>query len=183
MVLRENQLSERLIYVVTEGLSIMGLPDISVLSGHQPSPKGTREPYVLITRVGSNRKGWQGTHLSPSHRTPDDRMVKEEWSYIEDVTYQISGVKRRNVIDDGTPTAADIVGAVLTYLQSDTGISACIKRGMHQYRISELRLPVSADESEIPQYNPNFDVTFCVHQTVDLAVQSMDFAGVETHPI
>lgn len=183
MVLRENQIAERLVYIVTDGLAVMGLSGVSVLSGHQPTPKGDRDPYILVTRVGSNRKGWQGTHLSPSSRTPGDMAVKEEWSYIEDVTYQISGVKRRNVIDDGSPTAADIVGAVLTYLMSDTGIAACIRRGLHQYRVGELRLPVSPDESEIPQFNPNFDITFCVHQTVDLAVPSMDFAGVETHPV
>lgn len=168
MVIRENEIYKRLRTVLTTAMEKFGISGIAVVQAQQPLPTNCHG-CLIISRITVRRHGWQGTRCNVDNGK--EFTVTNSFDYIDEANYQVSGYVPRKATDPlESPTAYDIVSAVVTYLETPMGDALMRQNGLQPLRIGEIRVPVITDDSNSHQFNPNFDLRFYIHQTVDMDI-------------
>lgn len=163
MVMRENQMYVILKSLVENGMEQFGIKDCSVMQHAQPILTSDHAA-VIISKISIRRYGWQGSSYEKDNGK--SLIIDEVMDYMDECTFQISAFVPRNAEDtEETLTSYDILSALATYFNSYGGIMEMKKNGLQPLRVMDIRTPVQQDDSSSPQYNPNFDLKFLVHQT------------------
>jgi len=172
MVIRENAIFTTLISLVEGGLRAMGITDIKVMQHAQPIATSDHG-CVLIAKISMHRVGWQGVQYDKDTGSP--KTLKESWDYLEECDYQISAfIPRKETDTESRLTSYDTVSALATYFNSYQGIMAMKKSGLQPLRVSDIQVPVQQDDSASPQFNPNFDLRFIIHQSPSVDVPAIE---------
>lgn len=158
----ENQQWQDIIALIKNALQSDGYNDWQVRRSNQPTMVGLIDKTVYITRVSSRRYGWQA-HRNKWNVKLGKMEHKEE--YIEEVLYQISAFKKRNIADINEITSSDVLNSLITYFQSLEGINTLRNEKYQTYRITELREPPFVDDSDNFEKMPSFDITLNLLQT------------------
>lgn len=170
--MRDNAISKALCTLVEGGLHAMGITGISVLQHAQPIATSDHA-CVLISKISVHRYGWQGINYDKSTGSP--KTLKEGWDYYDECDYQISSFIPRNDSDGVDKlTSYDLISALVTYFNSYQGIMAMKKVGFQPLRVTEIQVPVQQDDSASPQFNPNFDLRFLIHQNPSVEVPAIE---------
>lgn len=153
----ENKLWEDVVAAVNQGLKRMGVPLYTAYQRGQPS-NVSNHCCILIDKLRSKRYGRQEFAFGAEH--PNAHMMNEYVRWIDEITYQISAYRPRNMEDDkDTITAFDAVAMLATYFNSSTGVLECRERGLEPLRVTEIRSqPVVSDSTQY-EFNPSFDLT------------------------
>ena len=172
MVMRDNAISKALSTLVDGGLYAMGITGISVIQHAQPIATSDHA-CVLISKISVHRYGWQGVNYDRDTGSP--KTLKEGWDYFDECDYQISSFIPRNESDGiDKLTSYDLISALVTYFSSYRGIMAMKKVGFQPLRVTEIQVPVQQDDSSSPQFNPNFELRFLIHQTPSVEVPAIE---------
>lgn len=153
----ENKLWEDVVAAVNQGLKRMGVPLYTAYQHGQPSNVANR-CCILIDKLRTKRYGSQEFTFSADH--PNANLMNEYVKWIDEITYQVSAYRPRDLEDDkDTITAFDAVAMLATYFNSHTGALECASRGLQPLRVTEIRSqPVVSDSTQY-EFNPNFDLT------------------------
>ena len=163
MVMRENQMYAKIKTLAEKALSQFAITDCTVMQHAQPLPTSDHAA-VIISKIQIHRYGWQGSTYEKDNGK--SLIIDEIMDYIDECTFQLSAFVPRNATDtQETLTSYDILSALTTYFNSYGGICDMKKEGLQPLRVTDIRTPVQQDDSSSPQYNPNFDLKFMVHQT------------------
>lgn len=172
MVMRENAIFTALTTLVEGGLKAMGITDINVMQHAQPIATSDHA-CVLVSKISMHRYGWQGVQYDKDTGSP--KTLKESWDYLEECDFQISAfIPRKETDTEGRLTSYDTISALVTYFNSYQGIMAMKKAGLQPLRISDMQVPVQQDDSASPQFNPNFDIHFIIHQNPSVDVPAIE---------
>jgi len=163
MVMRENQMYVKLKAFIEKALEQFAITDCTVMQHAQPLLTSDHAA-VIISKISIHRYGWQGSTYEKDNGK--SLIIDEVMDYMDECTFQISAFVPRTAEDDEeTLTSYDILSALTTYFNSYGGICDLKKEGLQPLRVTDIRTPVQQDDSSSPQYNPNFDLKFLVHQT------------------
>jgi len=177
MVIRENGIFKRLKDVVEKALSQFGIKGILVVQANQPNISSIHG-VVLISKINVHRYGWQG--IGYDKNTGSDSTIKENWYYFDEATYQISAfMPRSNDDTEETVTSYDIVSAIATYLNSYQGIMDMKKSGLQVLRVQDINAPIQQADSDIKQFNPNFEVRFLVFQNPSVTIPTIEHFDID----
>lgn len=172
MVIRENAIFTALVALVEGGLRAMGITGIKVMQHAQPIATSDHA-CVLLSKISVHRVGWQGVRYDKDTGSP--KTLKEIWDYLEECDYQISAfIPRKETDPEGRLTSYDTVSALATYFSSYQGIMAMKKAGFQPLRVADIQVPVQQDDSASPQFNPNFDLRFIIHQSPSVEVPAIE---------
>lgn len=170
--MRDNAISESLSKLVDGGLHAMGITGISVLQHAQPIATSDHA-CVLISKISVHRYGWQGVRYDKNTGSP--KTVRESWDYYDECDYQISSfIPRKDLDGVDKLTSYDLISALVTYFNSYQGIMAMKKAGFQPLRVTEIQVPVQQDDSASPQFNPNFELRFLIHQSPSVEVPAIE---------
>lgn len=170
--MRDNRILNVVKTLAEEGLKASGITGIKVIQHAQPIATSDHA-CVLISKISIHRYGWQGVQYDKN--TPTYKTIKESWDYMDECDYQISAFVPRKETDSVEQlTSYDIVAALATYLNSYQGIMKSKELGLQPLRVMEIQTPIQQDDSASPQFNPNFDFRFLIHQTPSVDVPTIE---------
>lgn len=165
MVIRENKMFEIVGGIIETALNLFGIRGYTVIQHDQPTD-ANKKPSVMMSRVSGHRHGWQREAFETKD-TPEGK-VRMVWNYIEEVTFQISAYSPRSADEpENVVTPLDVLGVLQTFFNSNAGIRMMLDHGMHPFRVIEIRQGVQQNDTDQQQFNPNFDLKFCVEQSMD----------------
>lgn len=181
MVMRENKMYETLRGLIKKGLEQFAIRDCGVIQHAQPILTSDHAT-VIISKISIHRYGWQGSSYEKDNGK--SLVIDEVMNYIDECVFQISAFVPRNATDDSeTLTSYDILSALATYFNSYGGIKDMKEAGLQTLRVTDIRTPVQQDDSSSPQYNPNFDLKFLVHQTPTVEVPCIGVVEIGGGPL
>lgn len=128
----------------------------------QPENIGFTTGCVYVSRIDTNRLGWQ----EHKDKFVNGNMIHTE-AYFEQIQYQISAFKKRNPSDITEITSSDVLNAIITFFMSSAGVQYIRSLGYESFRVSQLRQPTIVTDSENYEKNPSFDITLVLRQTED----------------
>lgn len=179
--MRENQMYVKIKALVEKALSQFAITDCEVMQHAQPLLTSDHAA-VIISKIMIHRYGWQGSSYEKDNGK--SLIIDEIMDYMDECTFQISAFVPRNATDtQETLTSYDILSALTTYFNSYGGIMDMKKEGLQPLRVTDIRTPVQQDDSSSPQYNPNFDLKFMVHQTPTAEVPCIGVVSIGGGPI
>ena len=164
MVLTENIVWSRILEVANLGVAAMGIEGYEVAQHSQASNVSSNR-CLLVAKVGGHRLGWVSEHYVKEH--PNKDMVNEFVEWTDEITFQFSAFADRTLADDKeTISPFDVVDLLSVWLNSSRGVEECRSRGLQPLRVTELRRPPVQSDSTQYDFNPNFDCSFAIPQSV-----------------
>lgn len=179
MVIRENEYFKRVRTVLQAALDSLGISGPVILQTQQPTPTSAH-CVVLVHRLYDKRYGWQGSSFDKRPLDNIDQMT-EVVDYLNEATFQISAYCPRRESDGVSRlTAGDVISAIHMWLHSDFGIAKMNDNGLQMFRSTEIRNPEVVDDSQTPQFNPNFDIRLVTYNSADFRIGAInDVEAVE----
>lgn len=139
---------------------------------------------VLIDKISLKRQGFQGKAY---HWFEELGEFVEQEQWIEEITWQVSVIRKRLETDDiETITADDVAKKLVYWLNSSHGASAMRGRTDVPFApvfTSATRTNVYEDDSDNHQAEEQFDFRMIVLQTADRKENKLEGIDWETHPI
>lgn len=167
MIKTENQVWALVFQLLNGIISRKQITGWTIRQGNQPTVQNLRNGSIYITRVTSRRYGWQG-HYNKWNETTQKMEHKEK--YIEEIMFQVSAFKKRDVHNLTEATSSDIINLLITFLQSLDGVKMARSLGFQIEKINEIREPSITTDSELYEKLPQFDITIVVEQIDDSEV-------------
>lgn len=188
----EYEIRASLIAALEQALSETQVPGKwEVMARNQPvMTYGNR--VVLVDKISTQRNGFQGRgyHTEYEESEKEGKRFKkktefEQW--IEEITWQISVLRKRLPDDDvGTLTADDVAKKLIWWLNSRHG--AAEMRGRKDVPFapvftSSARTQEYDDDSDNHQAMEQFDFRMMLVQTAGLDTKIIEGFDVKTYPI
>lgn len=177
----EYQIRAAFIDTIKEALEDLGIEGWKVQARNaQVITSGNK--VILVDRLFTRRVGFQGRQYVKS-----ETALKEIEEWIEDITWQISVIRKRKVSDDiNTVTGLDISKRLIGWLNSGRGADAM--RGRSDVPFAPIFCRESSqkryeDDSDINQYEASFDFRMEVLQILDFDSPVIKALDIETYPI
>lgn len=172
----DNEVRKAMKACLENAASRMGIVGYEVLQQNQPVPTSSHA-VILFTVLSSRRNGWQGA--SWDNDTGSPLTMNENWDYLDEVRFQISAYHPRKAVDGAAKmTSVDVINAIAAFFSSPSGNALLRESGFMPLKINDVRIPVVQDDSETPQFNPNFDLTVNIHQTARVTIPTVTDIGM-----
>lgn len=137
------------------------------------------DKLVLLNKVSSNRRGWQGFKYKMLGEQKLNRV--DEW--LEEQTWQVSAIKRMLQTDDvNTVTADDMITALISWFNGVGNIDLR-ERGIANTPIDPHSIMVYNDDSDLYQRRVLFTMEVQVPKSFTWEVPDLSVMGVDTRPI
>lgn len=140
---------------------------------------------VLLDRLYVRRIGWQShEYLRPK---PESVLLRKAEVWLEEVAWQISVLRKRQVSDSiDTMTGSDVVNYLVAWFNSHHGAAAMRGRTdvpMAPVLCKQVRLQTYSDDSDIHQVEGAIDLKAIIVQSLADDVPDVKSWEVETYPI
>lgn len=191
----EYEIKDSLIAALEQALEETGVPTGEggwEVIARNPQVMTYGDKVILVDKVSLKRQGFQSTvYGKVDVKDKNGKVIgvkhveREQW--IEEIVWQVSAVRKRQVDDDvGTTTADDVLKKLVWWLNSRRGAAAM--RGREDVPFapvftSATRSNVYEDDSDNKQIEESFDFKMIVLQVADLDSKVVDELDWETHPI
>lgn len=159
MIKSENQIWADLKSLITQGLNAFGIVGWQIRQLQQPVKITTLQPTVFMAKLNSPRIGWQYS----ANRSSEETVLRRE-SYLQEIRFQISALKKRHPADIGDFTSSDALNALITWFMSREGLSAIRGLGYNTLRVGRLEEPFFIDDSDTYERNPYFEFSLILNQ-------------------
>ena len=180
----EYQIRAALISVIETALKETGVEGFTVLA-RNPQNMTRDDCVVLIDRINAKRIGFQGRWHDWNEAV--ESRLNERMQWIEEMTWQISVCRQRQITDTiNTQTADDGVEKLTAWLNSRRGAWHMRHRTdvpMAPVFTSQKRTRTYTDENDVYQQEESIDFRLQVVQTLTLGEHAVTAWDWETHPI
>lgn len=180
----EYQIRAALISVIEHALKETGVEGFPVLA-RNPQLMTRDDSIVLIDRLNVRRIGFQGRWYDPNEL--DESRLNEQMEWIEELAWQISVCRQRQITDSiSTQTGDDVVEKLTAWLNSRRGAWHMRHRTdvpMAPVFTSQKRTRTYTDENDVYQQEESFDFRLQVVQTLTLGEHAVNAWEWESHPI
>lgn len=182
----EYQVRAALLKTLELALSEMKVSGFEVKT-RNPQVMANADRVVLLDRLYTRRNGFQSREYAPSVRGVPSSPLNEVEVWCEEIGWQISVLRRRDVTDDiNTFTGNDVAKAIVAWFNSGKGAEAMRNRTdvpMAPIFCRESRVRPYSDNSDIHQMEATADLRTIVLQTLGNEVPDIKAWEAETHPI
>ena len=179
----EYQIRAAFLKVIKQALSETHIVGFSVMARNPQVIVGA-DNVVLVDRLFTQRLGFQSRDYLP--RLGSNFLTERE-KWIDEITWQISILRKRNLEDNiSTVTNNDVSKNLIWWLNSRHGAEAMRTRTdvpMAPVFVKQSNVSPYMDDNEIHQYTASFDVKTQVLQVAGFETPAVDITDIETYPI
>lgn len=140
--------------MIDTALAFYEVPDFTVLLQKQPINFKVKNPTILFNRVNTKPIGYQFAKdkiLDGELKTVESRLV--------DITYQITGIKKRPDITTASEiTSGDAIQKIWLFFNSRSGLALAKKLGYGIIKCKEILEPSFIDSSNFYERSPKIDL-------------------------
>lgn len=157
----ENQIWADIMTLINGGLAYFNITGWTVRQGQLPTKTTVNKPTIYIDRITSRRYGWQ-----KKKDYVENGQMKHKESYIQELRFQVSSIKKRNVEIIDNMTSADVSNYLVSYLSSTYGLKVIRDLGYQPLRTVDVGEPAFINDSDNYEKNPNFDISLYLVQDI-----------------
>lgn len=154
----ENEIWKDLIALINTALEECEITGWTVRQANQQFKVAPNRPVISISRVSSNRYGFQGRRDKVVNNLPEHEEI-----YYQQLRFQITFLKKR-VTDPTELTSSDVANELATWLMSVKGLKETRALGFMPLRVTDIREPAFVDDSDDFEKSPNFDFLLYLRQ-------------------
>lgn len=180
---KEYQIRAAMLGVLRQALEETLISGYKVVA-RNPQVMTGGDKLVLLDRIHTRRCGFQGREyvgLLP------DQSFKQREVWIDEIYWQVSIIRKRQVSDGvNTETGDDVAKSLVWWLNSSRGAEQMRKREdvpMAPVFCKESRMRPYGDDGDIHQYESSFDFRCQVLQIGEFPVDEIKAVEAETYPI
>jgi hypothetical protein len=180
--MNDNPLIELFIAQLTAAMAGAGWA-YPIVQKNQPTQEGIpTQNAVFFEKLFDNEYGWpgmSGEYVAPTPPVAQGSYNKAEKQWVE-TTFQVSALAIQDPSNLNVPTASDIVNFVKRYINSRPVIYALKSSGVSILRIGQIRNPYFADDRDLYEANPNFDVILQHNGSLNWSVPATNIVQGQT---